>query len=81
MCIAAVRCRGSLSSGSLRSTTATRPGAELSTRQLTGSLRDDLNAAFDQPLHSPGGFEGLERHIGYHVTNAIDSFDHVHQTR
>jgi hypothetical protein len=48
-------------------------------RQLTAGFRDDLNAAFHQPLFLPILIEGLQRNVAHHGTDPLDCLDDVGQ--
>src|SRR5450631_2832802 len=49
--------------------------------QATAGFRDDLDAAFDQPLFLPIQFEGFERHSAEHGAYAPDRLDDVREPR
>jgi hypothetical protein len=48
-------------------------------RPLTAGFRDDLNAAFHQPLFLPILIEGLQRNVAHHGSDPLDCLDDVGQ--
>jgi hypothetical protein len=47
---------------------------------MTARLRNNLNAALDEPLPLPVALKGFERHVAEHMPNPFDRFDNVRQS-
>ena len=45
--------------------------------QVAACFGDDFDAALDEPLLFPVGFEGFERHVAHDAPHPLDRFDNI----